>query len=87
MKKNVAFCFILVMFLGCSYNIEKVITDPVSILRDPHYAQYQKALDELESEYLQKNITYAEYLEKKNQLEEDYTREVQEREQEIESFR
>ncbi len=90
MKKFLAGCFILAVFSGCSAGTERIktfITDPPSLLQDPHYAQHQTAMNDLEKEYLHKQITYAEYLEKKKQLEEDYTREVQARERDMGDFR
>ncbi len=43
-------------------------------LIDPRYTQYQRNLDDLEREYLHKKITYAEYRERKQQLDEEYSR-------------
>ena len=64
------------LFLGCAYTKEELTT----LVKDPHYAKHQGQLDELEKSYLDKKITYAEYLEKKKQLEENYDKEVKERE-------
>ena len=81
MKKILAFCFIFI--LGCSYGGDKIQTimdDPKTLLEDPLSVEHQQALDDLEKEYLHQNITYAEYLERKKQIEEDYARDVQKRE-------
>ena len=47
---------------------------------DPHYAQYQEKLDDLEQTYLKKEISYAQYLEQKKEIDDNYSKEVQERE-------
>ena len=61
MKKMIG--FLLVLFLaGCAdLGVDKM----ESFMRDPHYAQHQQALDELEHQYLQKKISYPEYQDKK----------------------
>lgn len=81
--KIVVLLFAFYLFAGCSYGTEKIkqyVDDPKSLLEDPLSVSHQQAMDDLESSYLRKKITYAEYLEKKKELEEDYTREVQKRE-------
>ena len=73
---------LLLLVVGCSYkgqNLETYVDEPQTILRDPHFANYQEARDHLESEYLQKKMTYGEYLEKKKELDDKYTKEVQKR--------
>jgi hypothetical protein len=45
-----------------------------SILQDPGYLRYQRAVDELDREYLNKKITYVEYKERKQQLDARYHR-------------
>ena len=52
-----------------------------SIIKDPHFADYQKKLDKLESQYLNKEISYADYVAKKEELDNVYTKEVQERDE------
>jgi hypothetical protein len=47
---------------------------PRSILSDPGYLKYQRAVDELDQEYLNKKMTYAEYKERKQQLDARYQR-------------
>lgn len=70
--------FLLVIFLtGCTYDEAKRLT---TFMEDPHYAQYKKQLDSLEKSYLDKEISYAEYLRRKEQIDEQYTKEVQKRE-------
>ena len=85
MGKILSFCIVTMMALtGCSAGQEKIQTyleNPGKLLEDPHFAEYQKNLDALESRYLAKEITYAEYLEQKKGLDEKYTKEVKDREE------
>jgi len=62
-----------------------VVEDPGTLLQDPGFANYQQKLDDLEKQYLQKKITYAEYLEQKKKIEEDYEREVKKQKNSIEN--
>jgi phage shock protein A len=89
MKRFFAVIFILVVG-GCSYGSEKIkgyMEDPKTILEDPLSVGHQQAMDDLESTYLQKKITYAEYLQKKKQLEDDYQKQAQGRQDIIENAR
>ena len=73
---------ILILFLtGCTLGVE----DMGSLMKDPHYAQHQQALDDLEHAYLKKEISYTEYQQKKKELEDKYTAEVKIREEKIRS--
>ncbi len=73
--------------LGCSHTMGSYIDDPKTLLEDPVSVEHQKALDELESAYLNKEMTYSEYLTKKNALEDGYSQKVQKRKEIIESYR
>ena len=42
--------------------------------KDPGYLEYQRAVDDLDREYLNKQITYLEYKERKQQLDTRYHR-------------
>lgn len=89
MKRLMAFYFVLI-FLGCSYGSDKIrtlINEPETILRDPEYADYKESLDHLESDYLHKRISYAEYLEQKRQIEAGYDQEIKTRRDQIEGLR
>ena len=77
--KNIVFFVVLMLVAGCHY-----LEEPETLLRDPHYTAYKERLDALESQRLKGEITYAQYLEKKKQADDNYTREVQERTQKIE---
>lgn len=68
-------CFVF-LFTGCEYGAEQVKT----FVADPHFAKYQEEQGALESSQLKGKITYAEYLQKKQQLEDRYNQEVKERE-------
>lgn len=72
----------LFVLAGCSYGQEKLetyIEEPGYFIKDPHFAQYQEGLDALERDYLEKKITYAQYLEQKQALDEQYEKEIQQR--------
>ena len=69
-------------FLGCSYG-QNYLENPEMLLEDPHFANYKQDRDALELQYLHKEITYAEYIEQRNQLDETYDKEVQQRNQKI----
>lgn len=84
MKKNYIVLILALFVVGCSGytgqdRLKNFLVHPESWLRDPHFAEYKQKLDALESEYLRKEITYAEYVNKKNKLDAMYDREVQER--------
>ena len=72
----------LIVILGCAYEgrtLSEYIENPRTIIEDPHYAEHQEELDDLESQYLRKEISYAEYVEKRDDLESEYTGEVKSR--------
>jgi len=77
MKKSLLLICILVLF-GCTYG-QDYLKNPSSFIRDPHFSAYKNNRDELERTYLHKEITYAEYIEQKNKIDEQYSKEVQER--------
>jgi len=77
MKKSLLLLSTLVLF-GCSYG-QDYLKNPSSFIRDPHFTDYKSNRDDLESAYLSKEITYAEYIEQKNKIDEQYSKEVQER--------
>lgn len=80
MKK---FIWILALLLlaGCTYQGggEYALDDPESLIKDPHFTHYQEKRDALESRYLKKEITYADYLEQVKELDDTYTQEVEKR--------
>jgi hypothetical protein len=77
------FLFLTVLALcGCSYG-QDYLEDPGSLIRDPHFAAYQEKRDDLELRYLRKEITYAEYVEEKDALDQTYDKEIQERNEKI----
>ena len=78
MKK---YLFIVAVFILVGCETEQI----KSFVRDPHYAQYQEKLDDLEQTYLKKEISYAQYLEQKKEIDDNYSKEVQEREDIIHS--
>ena len=78
MKKMIVVLMVFLL-MGCADKLNSYLDNPETIIQDPHYAEYQAQLDALEHKYLQKEISYAEYLEKKSQLDDTYTKEVKER--------
>ena len=79
---------ILFLFVGCTYQGESLsnyLDDPKSIIKDPHYTQYKKKRDAVESLYLRKEITYADYLKQIKEIDDNYLKEVKERTDIIES--
>lgn len=77
MKKALAVLCLLALF-GCASG-QNYLDEPEWFIKDPHFADYKNQRDDLEVQYLHKEITYAEYVEQKSKLDEKYDREVQER--------
>ena len=64
----------LFFIIGCT------ASEPVqNIIRDKEFASYSETLDQLESDYLQKKISYADYLEKKKNVENNYQQQIDSR--------
>ena len=87
MKQGLIILF-LVLLAGCAETtnrLESIVDDPGTILQDPGFANYQQKQDDLEKEYLQKKITYAEYLQRKNKIEEDYARDIKKQKNSLEN--
>ena len=63
---------------GCTYG-QDYLDNPGSLIRDPHFTQYKEQRDDLELQYLRKEITYAEYVKEKDDLDSIYDKEVQQR--------
>lgn len=76
---------ILLCGVSCADKIEKYLDDPKTLLEDPVSVNHQQALDDLERSYLRKEMTYAEYLQQKKQIEDAYTLQVEKRQQIIEN--
>lgn len=78
MIKKSLLLFCALVLAGCSYG-QNYLKNPEMLIRDPHFADYKEKRDDLERQYLRKEITYVEYVEGKDRLDEKYDREVQER--------
>jgi len=84
------FCMLIIccaVFASCQYGTDRlntVMDDPIRILEDPLTVEHKQDMADLEKRYLNKEITYAEYLEQKQKLEDEYTKQVQKRENWIE---
>ena len=87
MFKKMILVFLTSMLVGCTYAGERKLSDyinePATIVQDPHFANYKEKLDGVEKEYLGKKITYAQYLEQKTALDDQYNKEVAQRNQKI----
>jgi len=80
MKKLLLSVLILfVLCIGCTRD------DIRNFVKDPHFTSYKDQLDNLESAYLRDEISYPVYLKRKKEIEDTYTKEVQEREDIIHS--
>ncbi len=87
MHKKMMLLVLVSLIGGCTYAGERELSDyidePATIVKDPHFGNYKDKLDALEKEYLEKKITYAQYLEQKAALDDQYNKEVEERNQKI----
>lgn len=79
MMKRFVMGILMLSLCGCTYGVREF----KGIVSDPHYAQYQAQLDDLESSYLKGSLTYPEYLERKKVIDDNYAKEVQQREEKI----
>jgi len=78
MIKRVLLFFCVLALFGCTYG-QDYLDNPQSFIRDPHFTEYKEKRDDLELQYLRKEITYAEYIEEKDGLDKTYEKEIQER--------
>ena len=77
--KRIIVLFLAFLLFGCTYGTDEF----KHVVTDPHFARHQEKLDTLEKSYLAGELSYPDYLSKKKQLEDDYTKEVQVREEKI----
>ena len=82
-KKGILLVCALAVF-GCSYG-QNYLKNPETFIRDPHFTEYKKDRDNLELQYLHKEINYAQYIEQKDRLDATYDRQVKERNDKIRS--
>lgn len=78
MKRITALCLMLLIF-GCSYGTHEIKT----LVTDQQYVDYKGKLDSVEKSYLNGEITYAQYLNKKAQIQDDYDRVIKDRQEKI----
>jgi len=79
--KRIPILFFLFL-LGCTYQgkpLSEYLEDPRSIIKDPHFAEYKDKRDQLEHLYLTNQISYADYVKQIDELDNIYTKEVNER--------
>ncbi len=77
--KKIELLFAVALLGGCAYNADNLS----DMMRDPHYTHYQEASDELEHEFLNKKISYADYQMRKQELDNTYEKEVKIREEKM----
>jgi len=72
----------MLMGAGCSSGerpVQAFIENPPTVLKDTAFTQYQQELDGVESRYLAGEIDYAQYMDEKKDIENEYDRKVQHR--------
>jgi len=80
MKKEMILFFVMGLF-GCAsgqFDIRDHLNGP-GILQDSLYRDYQQQEDAWESRYLSGEISYADYLHKKGEIENEYQKEADKR--------
>lgn len=86
MRPKYFILLLIVMLAGCAYEGKRLgeyLVDPKSVIKDPHFTEYQEKRDQLEKNYLAKKISYADYVDAVKDLDAQYAREVSERDQKI----
>jgi len=74
--KRILGLLVILLIVGCAYTQD----DIGDLVRDPHFRAYKDNLNNLESAYLRNEIAYPDYLKQKKALDDQYTKEVQKRE-------
>ncbi|MCA9405243.1 MAG: hypothetical protein KC684_01805 [Candidatus Omnitrophica bacterium] len=80
--KNILVLLLGISLVGCAYEgrtLTDYMEEPQTILRDPHFTAYKEKRDVLERKYLNEEITYAEYMEGLEALDNQYDKEVAQR--------
>lgn len=80
--KNLIWLLSIGLLFGCTYDgksLQSYWEEPKDILKDPHFAEYRTKRENLEREYLNRDITYSEYIEKRDAMEKEYERDIQRR--------
>lgn len=86
MVKKGLLVVLAILLVGCTYEGQKLsayFESPRSLIKDPHFTNYKEKRDALESQYLQREISYADYVKGMDELDESYAKEVQERDAKI----
>ncbi|MBF0532793.1 MAG: hypothetical protein HQL23_06825 [Candidatus Omnitrophica bacterium] len=86
MARKYGWILLLILLAGCTYEGKRLgdyISDPVSVIEDPHYSGYQAKRNQLERDYLNKKINFADYTAKVKELDEKYAKEVLDRDQKL----
>lgn len=82
MMKKIAAIGLVVFLCGCAYGTRD-IEDIKTFVTDQEYARYKARLDGLETSYLSGQITYAQYLDQKKQVQENYDSDIKRRQQKL----
>ncbi len=69
----------MLFLCGCSYGTKEIKT----LVTDQQYVDYKAQLDSAEKSYLAGETTYAQYLSKKAQIQDDYDRVIKGRQERI----
>lgn len=86
MIKKLCLCLCVLSLVGCAYEGRKLsdyLENPRSFIRDPHFADYKAKRDAVELQFLNKEITYAQYIEQMDELDNQYTKEINERNEKL----
>jgi len=78
MTKKLISLLLLLVLVGCSH-----YDRPGDLFRDPHFGQYKEQQAKLESQYLNKEMSYADYMKQRDELDAKYDKEVSERDSKI----
>ena len=79
---------ICIFLAGCNYGgegFQTYLEDPQAFIKDPHYKHYQENKAELERQYLNEEISYVDYIQQKQEMDDNYNMEVERRRSIIES--
>ena len=82
MSRKYFLVLFVLLWAGCVYegkSLNEYFDNPREFIKDPHFETYQQRRDALESQYLNKEISYPEYVEGMETLDQKYAREVEER--------
>ncbi len=80
--KRLLLGMVILGLVGCAYEgtrFKDYFEDPKLLIEDPLFLQYRQEREDLEKQYLNKKISYAEYLQELRDLDARYDKEVEDR--------